>query len=366
MKSLSERRQAYVESDIWNLTSPRNSCVVPERPLIISPEEERDLNELALAVNEAVTVAINTAQFSQEEPWYRYRDSAAPFPDGLTMPPAIRVDVVRTENGPKIVEIDPITALSIGETAFLANEWSEGHNVIESPVRQIANSVQATSANRLALNLPSAKADYSPEIKYLAQQLRGVGIDVVEGEYDQPSTIQLSSFYEVPSARKRLTKGTQRLNRNPLWGSLNGLSSKAALGQLMLCSERLRSFAVREYTESEIDDLPGDTLLVAKPIRGTGSVGLKTLFPADVFDARGFVFQESLEPTRDSFGNVMTAEGNVVSGTTWVTRLSIYAGRSGMVGAQVTARRPEGLFTNVDGKPDAVQTALAVDVSKDS
>lgn len=365
MKELPERRRSYADAGIWNFQSPRNSCMVPEKPLIISSEEERDLNEMALGVYEAIGVAVGIAKFSQEEPWYRYRDSAAPFPGGLTMPPAIRVDVVRTDKGPKIVEVDPITALSIGETAFLAREWAEDYEVIESPVRQIVNCIQATDARQLSINLPADKIDYLLEMKYLAAQLREAGVDTVIGEDDSPSTIQLSGFYEVPSARKRLTSSARTLGMNPLWGSLNGLSSKVALAQLLLLSERLNPFAVREYTPEELSSLPDDKVLIAKPVQGTGSIGLKALFPSEVKRAKGFVFQEALQPVIDNFGDVMSPDNKILQNTSWVTRLSVYAGRTGMVGAQVTARQPEKFFTNVDGKPDAIQAALAVDVTQD-
>ena len=82
-----------------------------------------------------------------------------------------------------------------------------------------------------------------------------------------------------------------------------------------------------------------------------GSVGVRAVTAGNIdVIPPGYTFQQQLEPLNDNFG----IEGQ------WVSRVSIYAGRYGLLGAQVTARRRQPGFTNVHGQADAIQTTLAV------
>mgnify|MGYP003596636479 CR=1 FL=1 len=82
-------------------------------------------------------------------------------------------------------------------------------------------------------------------------------------------------------------------------------------------------------------------------------MGIDAMPVRDAFELpKGYVFQEKIEVLSDDFG----------IGGEWASRVSIYAGRYGLMGAQVTARRKSKEFTNVHGQSDAIQTTLAVDL----
>ncbi len=351
----------YAGNSIWTFQNPRTSCLIPEVPLLISEAEEIQLNELSLGIYNAVAVAVELAREVNERPWNDLFNTARAFPDGLTMPPAIRTDIVRTVDGPKVVEIDPVTAISLGETCFLADAWCDQYDVVESPIEAILRALKEREVESLGIVTPSEKSDYQSEIAYLAKCLEERGIVVRRGDFNG---VQLSSFTEVPANRKKINRQLKPLENNPLWGSLYGLMGKDKLSMLSRCDERLAKGTAREYTLDEVELLEPETKLVAKPEKGTGSIGLKVLNASECVGKKGYVFQEVLVPRNDDFGEVVDGEGALQSAGEWVTRLSIYASSKGLAGAQVTARKREGLFTNVDGKPDAVQTTLAVTIDK--
>lgn len=102
---MSELTQRYKDDGIWTGETSRTSCVVPESPLMLTSNEEYEYNELTLAVWKALESVV---QLSSSSTVNAVQNGAKPFPDGPTMPPAIRIDTVRTPDGPKIVEIDPV------------------------------------------------------------------------------------------------------------------------------------------------------------------------------------------------------------------------------------------------------------------
>jgi len=127
MNLANEAYAEYQASGIWTMNSARSSCVVPERPLLITEDEKRGLDALAKGVWAGFVAIAGYMRESDQLIWNTVRNpargSVGCFPEGPTMPPAIRIDVVRTSDGPKIVEADPVSARSLGETAFLANIW---------------------------------------------------------------------------------------------------------------------------------------------------------------------------------------------------------------------------------------------------
>jgi hypothetical protein len=269
----------------------------------------------------------------------------------------------------KIVEIDPITAISLGETAFLTDVWSrwpedndEVYAFPPSPVDAIVRYARDVETSELEINIPREKQDYLKELSYLASKLTAAGIETRVGiDLPKSDIVQLSAFAEVPRIRKMMNMSTDNWLQNPLWGSLLGLSNKLNLDLLGRCSERLRSFLPKEYRVEEIRELDPDTRLVMKPIKGTGSAGIKPVTAGQVSDQSGYIFQEVITPRTIYFGDVITPSGEVMAeDEPWVGRLSIYVGKYGLSGAQVTARRSEGFFTNVHGQADAVQSPLAV------
>lgn len=342
---MSEVIKKYQQDGIWTMATPRQSCVVPENPLCISTEEEYELNRLSLSVWNATQ---NLLEMARECPrvYPGVVGAAEKFPEGLTMPPAIRIDTVRTFEGPKIVEVDPVTAISLGETLSLMGIWqSEGYDV-PSGLDEAIRSGLIEADYRVAMALPSAKFEYKSELDCLMAALQTVGV-----EYDDAG-MQLSAFNDVAAVRRRINKNGWEYERNPLWGSLVGLANKNNIGALMSGDKiGYPQYVADEYTRDEIGRLDQDVPLVAKPLRGTGSVGVATVRAKDVANMpEGFVYQQRLDVLADDFG----VEGE------WVSRVSLYAGKYGLLGAQVTARRKEGDFTNVHGQSDAIQTTLAV------
>lgn len=342
---MSDLRVKYQESGIWTMATPRQSCVVPERPLLISTDEEYELNKLSLSVWKAVETLLEMADINPKA-HTALVNAAAPFPEGLTMPPAIRVDTVRTIDGPKIVEVDPVTAISLGETASLIDIWqAEGYGVPTG----LVDTVQSTlidSGVGIAVSLPSAKSAYKGEVEYFVETLQSRGI-----AYDDAG-VQMSAFNDAAAVRRRINRDGWRGDRNPLWGSLVGLAGKNNLGMLIGGDKvDLPRYLAEEYAAAEATELDSDTLLVAKPLNGTGSIGVVAMRAGEVDGGqRGVVYQRQLDVMTDNFG----LEGE------WVSRVSLYAGKYGLLGAQVTARRKEGAFTNVHGQSDAMQTTLAV------
>lgn len=279
----------YANNPIWTFETPRTSCLVPERPLFVSQAEELQLNELSLGIYNAVSTAVEFARESNGRPWDDLYNTARSFPEGLTMPPAIRADIVRTASGPKVVEVDPITAISLGETCFLANVWQDLYEVVESPLETILGSLKQLGVESIGISIPPEKIDYQAEITYLAKCLEECGIAIRWGD---SSGVQLSSFTEVPANRKKINSHINQLDQNPLWGSLYGLIGKDKLSLLTQCDERLARATVREYTLEQVEAIDPEIQVIAKPKKTTGSIGLKVLRAAECAGKKGYVFQE--------------------------------------------------------------------------
>lgn len=328
------------------MNSPRETCVVPEKPLMISTSEEKELNQLALAAWRALGGVVEMIRDSPASN-RSVANSAAKFPDGLTMPPVMRVDTVRTEAGPRIVEIDPITAISLGETVALTEIWSEQGYAVPGGVLDVIRQSLPVDEKKIALTIPSVKSEYESELNFLIGSLAEAGV-----EYDKNAT-QLSAFNDVASVRRGINKNGWDKERNPLWGSLVGLADKTNLGMLVSGDKiDFPKYLPREYTREDMPDLREDAVIIAKPLKGSGSVGVvATTSNGALRLPDGYMFQEKFEVLSDDFG----------IGGEWASRVSIYAGRYGLMGAQVTARRKNENFTNVHGQSDAVQTTLAVE-----
>jgi len=328
---------------------------------VIGPEEERDLIDLSRGVWQAVESLVEFVNASPKY-WSSVANKASAFPEGLTMPPAIRIDVVRTAIGPKIVEVDPITAISLGETVFLTQAWQQaGYRVVDGLLERIATKAADDTLNMV---LPREKQAYEAEVAYLAKSLRALGVKTVVDDNLNDGSLLLSGFMESSSLRKFINKKPQVLGeRNPLYGSLCGISDKGNLSVLRALEKKLLPlYLPKEYDQEALRQLDPNTLVVSKPRAGTGSIGVRAVRPAQAMSQTGNdIFQELLQPVLDNYGRCMGGNGRELVATDWVTRLSIYASSKGMVGIQATARLREGEFTNVHGQADAVQTTAAIE-----
>lgn len=328
---------------IWDGSSPRKTCVEAP-PLELPYNEYRDLVDIASGVWGVVTELVNRAN---EDPALRdYRLQAdSTFPEGLTMPPAIRADIVYAEgSGFKVVEIDPATALSIGETILIGEIWqNRKFNTISGLVREISS---ATDGRTLMLDLPRGKSDYQAEAQYAVYRA-----NEITGE--QSGELQISAFMEDPQQRKNVN--SRRLNfrdRNPLWGSLWQLAGKELMAKTGLMEEILGDYCVRQATSVNFEDVfRSDESVVGKPTSGMGSSGIFTNTAESINPERGYVYQQSLKPRRDRFQGI-TGE--------WATRYSIYACRTGICGVQLTSRPWQDGFNNVHGQADSIQTTVSI------
>ena len=350
-------RQELIEAyaPIWDMKIARSTCVVPERPLLITVEEERDLTNIALGIWRTVENVTETAGYSQLEPYRGVANAATAFPEGLTMPPAIRADLVKTGEGFKVVEIDPITAISLGETVLLADIWRQaGYKVIEPPIKQIANAAENKRASEISVTVPRAKEDYTKELRYLAESLRLLGIDVLAD--NSRSALPLSAFMEDPVSARYVNRQGLGTKLNPLWGPLVRLTAKDfLLDAEEMVDARLKRVLPRTARAGDaLAAFMPDERVVCKPVKGTGSRGLTVTAAANTLGLKGYIVQELLQVKTDQFGS------DELLSQEWASRISIYAGRTGVVGAQVTARVREGEFTNAHGQADAIQTTLAV------
>lgn len=351
---------------IWDMVSPRSSCVIPEVPFVVTAEQERELIELTQGVWSGISTAVDIAGFSQRQPWQSIRNAASTFPEGLTLPPAVRVDVVKSTEGFKVVEIDPITAISLGETALLEDIWSSSGNVVSSPIGEIIEAVRQKGCNRLSVDLPTELQDYTAETWYLSKalQARGLGVDLVGyGESSPVGSVSLSAYMEVPRRAKIVNRmpGNQR-GYNPLFGPLVGLASKDRTAAIIQASDdRICPYITQELTRQQLVTTD-DELVLCKPKKGSGSRGIRIASPKEAITfSDDYVIQKILEPQLDDFGECRLPDGTSINAENWVSRISLYASERGLCGAQVTARRQEGQFTNAHGQADAIQTAIVVE-----
>lgn len=343
----------YKSDGIWTMETPRTTCVVPAEPLVICPEEEGDLNELCLGVYRSLGKLCEYADYDPKD-WRWLAEPSTRFPQGLTLPPAIRIDTVRTKDGPKVVEVDPISAISLGETTSLIEAWRDaGYNVPTGLCDSIAL-VALQKGLPLSAKLPIGMSKYQTEVDYLLKKLSSCGVsisDKIEG------SVQLSAFMENGPSRRQVLRGDAGFgSTNPLWGSLFGAAAKDRLLCLLAGdnSSSLANYLLPQYTANDLEELNPDKLIVAKPVRGMGSRGVylatvkNTLELGD--NLKDYVFQEFVKPRPDYFGGA----------DPYVSRVSLYAGEKGLLGAQVTARPETEKFTNAHGQADAIQTTLAV------
>jgi hypothetical protein len=411
---LQELQEAYQESGIWTMSSAATSAVVPSQPLALKSEEEIELNRMATAVYNVYAEILDVVSDpTSDEPFRRVRQHAAAYYAGrLAMPPAIRVDVVRTSDGPKIVEIDPATAISLGETEFLSKVWTERSkgSVVESQLASIAVAkARKIGANVLRILVSTGKYMYKPELSYFARAVANQGLptevigpdvgDIIAGDVTklQSNTVKQAltenpddmAYLWLPiKEQARLRQYLYRSSKDKLpsqeqalWSTLTGLADKAWLdllqrGNLPLELERiitlryldlLSAMTPSTYTNTnEIKELEPDKPLLLKPRSGMGSVGIRVASAAEAMQVAGssekFVFQELLDPVRDDFGPCLTAGGKIIEPENgWVSRVSVYCGPKGVEGIQVTARQASKTgFTNVHGQADAIQTAAMV------
>lgn len=346
MSAMTER---YKSDGIWTGETSRTSCVVPEAPLFITTNEEYAYNELTLATwNALESVIANKLE--------TIGNGSLPFPEGATMPPAIRIDTVRTLDGPKIVEIDPVSAISIGETVSLIRIWQEqGYEVPSGLLEAIVAEID----KGIAIDLPRGKEDYQAELSYLRRALRESGVEQGAGS----DVRQLSAFNEVPTRRRAINRDGWLGKVNPLWGSLIGVADKSNLNSLISGDKiKLPRFLPVSYNKAELDGIDPDLQLIAKPLMGTGSTGIRQVTATSGrLLPDGYVYQEMVTPLIDSFGECVSVDGEAIENDQWVSRVSVYAGRYGLLGAEVTARpRDVSGFTNAHGQQDAVQTTIAI------
>lgn len=353
-------RQELVESyrPIWDMETPRSSCIIPEQPLFISEKEEYDLNQIALGIWNTVSNIAETSTYSRLMPFRDVKNAAQSFPEGITLPPAIRADAVRTDEGIKVVELDPITAISLGETALLASAWQEaGYTVIEPPTGIIARAIKEKEG-RVNISVPDGKSPYRNELNYLRSALEDENIDARVTIHPSANNLELSAWIEDPASAKAIRRNKGWIsNQNPLWGSLVGLSGKDILLDIppQLVDARLsRALPRTARTSNLLEMFEPNENVVYKPVNGTGSRGVFMGTAREGAEYQDYIAQELLAPVPDMFGEEDELRGK------WISRISIYAGRIGLMGAQVTARRSEGQFTNAHGQADAVQTTLAL------
>lgn len=354
--------QRYKERGIWTMESGRDTCIVPETPLLISRDEERILNELARAVWRALETAVEWGFESIGPTGKGISDRACAFPDGPTLPPAVRIDTIRTGEGPKIVEVDPISAISIGETLSLQRLWSEEGYIVPVGLKEAIVSEIKRRSNELAVDIPSGKMMYKRDLDYLINEVKDEGVKVNADAIRTSDTLQLSAFNDIAATRRAINRDGWQFTANPLWGSLVGIADKQNLNVLIGTDKLvLPKYLPKTYSRNELKLLDSRTRVVAKPLMGTGSNNVEAISVSEAISIPDdYIFQELLTPLTDDFGEINTIKQE--SRTQWVSRVSVYAGRYGLLGAQVTARPREQQsdFTNVHGQSDAIQTTLAV------
>jgi hypothetical protein len=411
---LREIQEAYKESGIWTMNSAATSAVVPSQPLALKSEEEIELNRMATAVYNVYAEILDVVNDpTSDEPFRRVRQSAAAYFAGrLAMPPAIRVDIVRTEAGPRIVEIDPATAISLGETEFLSSVWSgnaEGEVLSSRLSSSIVERANKMGANVLKILIATGKYMYAGELSYLSARISDLGLDteVVAPNVDQinpgdvnrliRSNVRGALAKNTPNAaylwlpikeEARLKASVNKFSKDRLptqeqamWPTLEGLADKKWLSLLQRDNlpielerivtlrylDLLSTLTPSTYTKpEELEELEPDKQLLLKPRSGMGSVGIRVVSAAEAMQVAGnsekFVFQELLDPVRDDFGPCLTAGGKIIEPENgWVSRVSVYCGSKGVEGIQVTARSAsKNGFTNAHGQADAIQTAAMV------
>lgn len=353
---MSELQKEYKRSGIWSMESPRASCVIPDRPLLISADEERDLNELALAAWNGLEMATEWGNDKVGPTGRAISQAAQMFPESISMPPAVRIDVVRTAEGPRIVEVDPVTAISLGETAFLMSVWSQlGYTVPSGLEEVIVQETMKRGVNSINISLPQSKEYYRSDLSYLARRLGEFGVECSMKLPEDTTRIELSAFNDAPDSRRRINRDGWLPELNPLWGPMIGLSDKTNLDILLATNKsQIARYLPAVFNRDELRCLDDSQIIVAKPLRGGGSKGVQAVTPSEaIMMPEGYVFQELLQPLADQFMDGDSAE--------WISRISIYASRTGIVGAQVTARPKAGIFTNAHGQADAVQTTIAIE-----
>ena len=379
MSDLVAACERYRATGIWTGDTPRSSCAIPERPLLIQPEERDELDELCRLAYKGFVAIVAAARGGDDPQLDMLRNGAKRFPDGPTLPPAIRLDLVRTSVGPRIVEADPSSAICLGETAALVDIWKSLGFValVEPPSDAIARAARERGEKCVTIPLPNRMGGYRTEQTYLADTLWRSGVRAKVGRIGRrPADLELSAFMEDNQTRRfieRLNYVTDQerpFEQNPLWGSLYGVAGKDNLALLRNYGEpALRQYLPAQYDREALAAIDDATEVVCKPCFGRFSSGIQVL-PVSEARALGgeYVIQELLQPRADQYGRVRMPDGNVF-GTTeeqpvFATRLSVYAALEGMVGAQATARLIQPGFNNVHGQADAIQAPVEIDTCR--
>jgi len=396
---LKNYQSTYMASGIWDMTEPRKSVVVPSGPLTITGYDEVSLNRLARSIYGVFEDLVDAANDGRQESYFQtIRNKAGNFAGPLRLPPAIRADVVQTDEGFKVVEVDPSTAISLGETSFLSDlgRWGGGLFLESRLAAVVADRVNQVGASVLKILVPESKTAYLPELGYFAESLRVQGTDTqvvspnyevkLQDEYIRDASVAYLWAAQEDTSLSRFTAKQSETdlptNDQLIWQNLSGLSDKRWMAYLAsgempaieyACRQQYLQ-ALREFippTALQPDDVEvvagGAKYVLMKPRNSTGSNGIfvaeKDEAAKILSESDQFICQRLLTPRTEYFGGAcLSADGKVFAPTNgWRSRISIYCGERGLEGAQVTARPADGVFTNVHGQSDALQTYVSID-----
>lgn len=178
---------------LWNETGSceKRTHLISPVPFALSKEQIDTINKLGNAIL-AFYKAVNDLYLSSDEAWAReYLDIGKP--DGLIrqaamkyqkkqLPAVIRPDILITKEGLKITELDSVPG-GIGHLDCLSAAYENlGFNLIPNAhgMRDSFADMIKSESGKLdpvcAVVVSDESADYLPEMSYMAQQLRNIGL----------------------------------------------------------------------------------------------------------------------------------------------------------------------------------------------
>ena len=185
--------------------------------------------------------------------------------------------------------------------------WKEKGYVVPTGLLERIVDVANNKSNDISIDLPRGKEAYIPELEYLKKALLAEGLSSNgDGE-----SLHLSAFNEVPARRRAINRDGWLQKINPLWGSLIGIAYKSNLMTLLSGDKvSLPRFLPKSYMKDELELLDPNTPLIAKPLTGTGSSGIRNVTAQQgLFLPAGYLYQERVAPLIDTFGVCLELDG---------------------------------------------------------
>lgn len=362
-----------VYKEIWDQSTPRNSCIIPERAATISWETAYDLQRIACSVYRFIENTydfVNNADVGENTSLLASLAQATFSKNSflckqLKVPPAVRCDVViDPANKPWLIEIDPSTWLSLGETALLG-ETVATDNVVGCELVTLADArIKQMGVSGVASVMTADELPYRRELDAYMQRL-SIGQTRVEevGVYSRFRPGNDEALLGVPQGSKFIDQDSLEAGR-VLWQPTTFGDKRilAALSQMSI--QQMGEFDLRDlqvlqfaippsYFGTQGSELPKGNW-IRKPIQGKGSSGIALVEQPN--NEKDVIWQQAIQPRRDEYK--VTDTINPDSG--WATRYSIYACRTGIAAMQATARPMRNGFNNVHGQSDAIQSPVVV------